>query len=63
MPGPWNAMLYSTKIGGLMEKMGDECRNTETYKAYPNVIEIGICMVGVDWISQFEVYMHYKMAI
>lgn len=62
LPGPWNAMLYSTKIGGLMERMGDECRNTDTYRAHPNVIEIGICMVGVDWISQFEVYAHYKMA-
>ena len=62
LPGPWNAMLFSTKIGSLMERMGDECRNTDTYKAHPNVIEIGICMVGVDWVSQFEVYAHYKMA-
>ena len=30
MPGPWNAMLFSTKIGNLMERMGDECRNTDT---------------------------------
>jgi 4-carboxymuconolactone decarboxylase len=62
LPGPWNAMLYSTQIGSLMERMGDVCRNTATYKAHPGLIEIGICMVGVEWVSQFEVYAHLAMA-
>jgi hypothetical protein len=137
LPGPWNAMLYSTRIGSLMEKMGDECRNSETYKRHAGtsgvgwlskppfprlaqsvcrlsadsvvrpvhwcalstagwvhcvssgaksrfidapcqlfashgastcvyrgagLIEIGICMVGVEWLSQFEVHAHYPMA-
>ena len=31
-------------------------------KSHPNLIEIGICMVGVEWVSQFEVYAHFTMA-
>ena len=31
-------------------------------KSHPNLIEIGICMVGVEWVSQFEVFAHFKMA-
>jgi hypothetical protein len=62
LPGPWNAMLYSAPLGALMERMGDECRNSPTYKAHPNLIEIGICIVGVEWQSQFEVFAHYAIA-
>ena len=31
-------------------------------KSHPNLIEIGICMVGVEWVSQFEVFAHFTMA-
>ena len=59
--GPWNAMVYSPLIGGLAERMGSFCRHQNA--CAPDLIEIGILVVGREWKSQFEWYVHEKLAL
>ncbi|CAJ1435897.1 unnamed protein product [Effrenium voratum] len=59
--GPWNAMVISPAIGGLAERMGSFCRNRNSCAA--DLFEIGILVVGVEWLSQFEWYAHEKLAL
>lgn len=59
--GPWNAMVCSPLIGGLAERMGSFCRHQNA--CAPDLYEIGILVVGVQWLSQFEWYAHEKLAL
>mmetsp|Transcript_31930 Transcript_31930/g.81001 ORF Transcript_31930/g.81001 Transcript_31930/m.81001 type:complete len:251 (-) Transcript_31930:206-958(-) len=59
--GPWNAMVSSPLIGGLVERMGSFCRHKTTCPM--DLIEIGILVVGLEWKSQFEWYAHEKLAL
>eukprot|EP00913_Durusdinium_trenchii_P011750 g11036.t1 len=59
--GPWNAMVSSPLIGGLAERMGSFCRHHNACD--DDLYEIGILVVGAEWLSQFEWYAHEKLAL
>ncbi|OLQ00871.1 hypothetical protein AK812_SmicGene16430 [Symbiodinium microadriaticum] len=59
--GPWNAMVSSPLIGGLAERMGSFCRHHN--KCPADLYEIGILVVGAQWLSQFEWFAHEKLAL
>eukprot|EP00931_Biecheleriopsis_adriatica_P101608 TRINITY_DN7670_c0_g1_i2.p1 TRINITY_DN7670_c0_g1~~TRINITY_DN7670_c0_g1_i2.p1 ORF type:complete len:242 (+),score=40.98 TRINITY_DN7670_c0_g1_i2:27-728(+) len=59
--GPWNAMVSSPLIGGLAERMGSFCRHRNACAM--DLYEVGILVVGREWLSQFEWYAHEKLAL
>ncbi|CAE7384517.1 unnamed protein product [Symbiodinium natans] len=59
--GPWNAMVSSPLIGGLAERMGSFCRHHN--KCPADLYEVGILVVGAEWLSQFEWFAHEKLAL
>lgn len=58
--GPWNAMVASPRIGSLVERMGNACRHESSLDA--NLMEVGICVVAARWKSQYEWFVHARLA-
>ena len=53
--------MYSPGIGQIVADMGEEVRFRTCLPN--NLLEIGICMVGRFWQSQFEFWAHTRMAL
>lgn len=58
--GPFNALLYSPKIGDLAQELGGALRFGTSLPR--DLQEIAICVVGAHWRANFEFWAHARMA-
>ena len=58
--GPFNALLYSPKIGDLAQELGGALRFGTGLPR--DLQEIAICAVGAHWRANFEFAAHARMA-
>ena len=58
--GPFNAWMYSPKVGDRVQLLGEALR---FYNSLPqNLLEVAILMVGRQWRAQFEWWAHANLA-
>jgi len=58
--GPFNAWMYSPKIGDRIQSLGEALR---FYNALPqNLLELAVLMIGCEWRAQFEWWAHARLA-
>lgn len=60
LPGPFNAWMYSPKIGNLAQELGGALRFLNSLPT--NLLEIAIITVGKEWSAQFEFWAHARLA-
>lgn len=58
--GPFNALLYSPKIGDLAQELGGALRFGTSLPR--DLQEIAICVIGAHWRANFEFWAHARMA-
>lgn len=59
--GPFNALLYSPKIGDLAQELGGALR---FHSSLPRDLqEIAILAIGGHWRANFEFWAHARMAV
>ena len=58
--GPWNAEVCGPALGKHLERLATAVRTENSLEA--RLYEIAILAVGVHWSSQFEWYVHAKIA-
>ena len=58
--GPFNAWMYSPKVGDRVQLLGEALR---FYNSLPqNLLEVAVLMVGCEWRAQFEWWAHARLA-